>query len=67
MTEHPFINATLFACLGIGLFAVAFRILVQLVPGNLWQEILEKQNTAAAILAGAVSIGICLIIAAAMH
>ncbi len=67
MTEHPFVNATLFAFLGIVVFAVAFRVLAKLVPVELWKEILEKQNIALAILAGAVSIGICLIIAAAMH
>ncbi len=60
-------NATLFAGLGIVVFAVAFYVLAKLLPVDLWQEILEKQNTALAILAGAVSIGISLIIAAAMH
>lgn len=60
-------NATLFACLGICLFAVAFYVLAKLLPADLWKEILEKQNIALAVLAGAVSIGICLIIAAAMH
>lgn len=56
-----------FACLGVVVFAVAFGILSKVIPGNLWKEILEKQNVALAVLAGAVSIGICLIIAAAMH
>jgi len=67
MTEHPLLNAVIFASLGIALFAVAFAILLKLTPLRLWREIVEERNVAAAIFAGAVAIGICLIVAAAMH
>jgi uncharacterized membrane protein YjfL (UPF0719 family) len=67
MTEHPLLNAAIFASLGVALFAVAFAILLKLTPLRLWREIVEERNVAAAIFAGAVAIGICLIIAAAMH
>jgi uncharacterized membrane protein YjfL (UPF0719 family) len=67
VTGQPLVNALLFACLGIVIFAVAASALSKAVPGHLWKEILEKQNVALAILVGAASIGICLIIAAAMH
>jgi len=44
------------------------RVLVdKLTPGELWKEIIERQNTAVALLAGAVAIGISSIIAAAVH
>jgi putative membrane protein len=67
MTEHPLINAVLFASLGIAVFAVAAAILVRLTPIRLWKELVEERNMAVAIFAGAVAIAICLIIAAAMH
>jgi len=67
MTQHPLVNAVIFASLGIALFAAAFAILLRLTPLRLWREIVEERNVAAAIFAGAAAIGICLIIAAAMH
>jgi putative membrane protein len=67
MTEHPLINAVLFASLGIAVFAVAAAILVRLTPLRLWKDLVEERNMAVAIFAGAVAIAICLIIAAAMH
>ena len=67
MTEHPLINAVLFASLGIIVFAVAAAILVKLTPLKLWRELIEERNMAVAIFAGAVAIAISLIVAAAMH
>jgi putative membrane protein len=49
------------------MFVAAFAILLKLTPLRLWREIVEERNVAAAIFAGAAAIGICLIIAAAMH
>ena len=67
MTEYPLLNAVIFASLGIALFACAAALLAKLTPLNLWRAILEDRNVAAAIFAGCAAIGICLIIAAAMH
>jgi uncharacterized membrane protein YjfL (UPF0719 family) len=67
MTEFPVLNALVFAALGVVLFVIALAILVKLAPLNLWKEIVEERNVAAAILAGAVALGLCWIIAAAMH
>jgi len=67
MTEHPLVNATVFAALGVVLFSLAGAVLLKLIPLKLWREIVEERNVAAAIFAGAVAIGIALIIAAAMH
>jgi uncharacterized membrane protein YjfL (UPF0719 family) len=36
-------------------------------PYNLWKEIVQEHNTALALLLGAMSLGICIIIAAAVH
>ena len=67
MTEFPLINATLFAGLGILIFIVAFSILARLSPFHLWKQVVEEKNVAAAILAGAVALGVSWIIAATMH
>ena len=56
-----------FAVLGILIFVVAFFIMDKFTPYDLWKEIVEEQNTALAILIGAMSIGMCVIIAAAVH
>ena len=67
MTEHPFLNAILFAATGIAIFALAAAILLRLTPLKLWRELVEQRNLAVAVFAGAVALGICWIIAAAMH
>ena len=67
MSEFPVLNALVFAALGILLFVIAFAIVVKLAPFHLWKEIVEERNVAAAILAGAVALGLCWIIASAMH
>ena len=58
--------AVLFAVLGIVLFIAAFFLFDRLTPGMLWKEIIEEHNTALAILAGAIAIGLSIIIAAAV-
>jgi putative membrane protein len=66
---HPgyLLNALVYAVLGILIFVVAFAAIDKLTPYHLWKEIVEDHNTALAILIGAMSIGICVIIAAAIH
>ena len=61
------VNALVFALLGIVLFVVVFAIMDKVTPYSLWKEIVEEQNVALAILVGAMSIGMCIIIAAAVH
>jgi putative membrane protein len=60
-------NAVVYAFLGIVIFVVAFAAIDRLTPYHLWKEIVQEKNTALAILVGAMSIGICIIIAAAVH
>lgn len=70
MTEfHPgyLLNAAIFAALGIVIFIVAFAVVDKLTPYALWKEIVEDKNLALAVLVGAMSIGMCIIIAAAVH
>jgi putative membrane protein len=61
------VAAMVFALLGVGVFAISFLILDRLTPFDLWREICERQNTALATLIGLVSLGLGIIIAAAIH
>jgi len=68
MLTITIIAATLFyALLGIVVFVASFILVDKLTPGELWKEIIERQNLAVAILAGAVALGLSMIIAAAIH
>jgi uncharacterized membrane protein YjfL (UPF0719 family) len=67
MTDLPILNGLIFAALGIAVFVAAFSIVSKLAPFDLWKEIVHEHNVAAAILAGAVALGLCWIIAAAVH
>ncbi|PYV81190.1 MAG: DUF350 domain-containing protein [Acidobacteria bacterium] len=61
------VNAVVYAAIGIVIFAGAFLIIDKVTPYNLWKEIVQEHNTALAILLGAMSLGICIIIASAVH
>ena len=70
MTDfHPgyLLNGLIYSLMGIGLFLVSFSVLVKIIPYAVWKGICEERNTALAILVGAVSIGLSIIIASAMH
>lgn len=68
MLSSAIIIATLFyALLGIVVFVASFILVDKLTPGELWKEIIERQNMAVAILAGAVALGLSMIISAAIH
>ena len=61
------INSIVFSVLGVVVFWVSFLAIDTLTPYDLWKEISEKHNMALAIVVGAMSLGICTIIAAAIH
>ena len=60
-------NSVLYAILGVAIFCVAFYVVDRLTPFNLWSELVEKQNTALAIVVGFAALGICVIVAAAIN
>lgn len=64
---QPIVNAIIFALLGIIIFAGSFVILDKLTPVDMWKALCEDQNLALAIVVGAAALGICIIIAAAVH
>jgi putative membrane protein len=67
MTEFPVVNALLYTGAGIVVFIAASALLAKLAPFDLWREIVQEHNVAVGILAGAVALGLCWIIASAMH
>lgn len=56
-----------YAFMGVLVFWLCFVIIDKITPYNLWNEIVEKQNTALALIVAAMSLGICVIVAAAIH
>ncbi len=67
MTDFPPLNALIFAALGVVAFFIAAAIAIKLAPFDVWKQVVEERNTAAGVVAGAVALGLCWIIAAAMH
>jgi putative membrane protein len=62
-----FLNAMIYAFLGVIIYWIAFFVSDKLTPVDLWGEIVQKQNVALAVLVGLMSLGIGIIIAAAVH
>ena len=59
--------AAVFAFLGIAILAIALLIFDRITPGTLWKELMHDQNVAVAIVMAGITIGISIIIAAAVH
>jgi len=56
-----------FSVVGLFVLWVSFWVFDKITPGNLWKEIVEEKNIALAITAGAMTLAIAQIIAAAIH
>jgi uncharacterized membrane protein YjfL (UPF0719 family) len=56
----------LFASIGILMAIIGYKLFDKCTPGELHREIVENKNVAAALIGGAVILGVCIIIAAAM-
>jgi putative membrane protein len=67
MKPGVFVGSILFALLGVAVFLICFVIVDKLTPYHLWGEIIEKKNTALAIVVGSMCIAIGMIVAAAIH
>lgn len=61
------LNSLIYALLGIVIFIVGFIIVDKLTPVDLWKQLVEEKNLALAVVVGAAALGICIIIAAAIH
>ncbi|HEX7654420.1 MAG TPA: DUF350 domain-containing protein [Verrucomicrobiae bacterium] len=60
------INVLIFAGIGIAAAIIGYKVFDKCTPGDLHREIIENKNIAAAVVAGAVILGVSIIIAAAM-
>jgi uncharacterized membrane protein YjfL (UPF0719 family) len=61
------LGSVLYAVIGVLIFWISFLIIDRITPYNLWEEIVEKQNLALGVVVAAMSLGICIIVAAAIH
>ena len=61
------VGSVVFALIGVLIFWLCFIIIDKLTPYDLWGEIVEKQNIALGVVVAAMSLGICIIVAAAIH
>jgi uncharacterized membrane protein YjfL (UPF0719 family) len=62
-----FFGSILYALIGIVVFWGSFILIDKLTPYKLWDEIVEKQNLALAIVVASMAIGVSMIVAAAVH
>ena len=60
------LNMLIFAAIGIAAAVAGFKVFDKCTPGDLNKEIQENKNIAAGIVAAAVILGVCIIVAAAM-
>lgn len=67
ITNGALLSSVLFALIGVGVFWLCFVIIDKITPYKLWVEIVEKQNLALGIVVAAMSLGISIIVAAAIH
>lgn len=66
-TVYFVLNSLLYTVLGVILFCTFFIVIDKLTPYDLWKELIENKNMALATVVGFVGLGICVIIASAMH
>lgn len=59
-------GSILYALIGVLIFWISFLVIDRLTPYDLWQELVEKQNRALGMVVAAMSLGICIIVAAAI-
>ena len=64
---HAVINSILYSLIGIVLLLACFYIIERITPENLYKELVDKQNTAIAIVAASLILAISIIIASAIH
>jgi putative membrane protein len=67
LKASAFLGSILYALIGVAVFWVSFLVIDKLTPYKLWEEIVEKQNMALAIVVGAMALGVSIIVAAAVH
>jgi uncharacterized membrane protein YjfL (UPF0719 family) len=67
LRASAFFGSILYALVGVVVFWGCFVLIDKLTPYKLWDELVEKQNVALAIVVGAMALGVSIIVAAAVH
>ncbi|HSW16526.1 MAG TPA: DUF350 domain-containing protein [Ramlibacter sp.] len=67
LKPSAFFGSILYAIVGVLIFWISFAVIDKITPYNLWEELVEKQNRALGLVVAAMSLGICIIVAAAIH
>jgi putative membrane protein len=62
-----FLGSILFALIGVVVFWISFIVIDKLTPYDLWKELVENRNMALGLVVAAMSLGISIIVAAAIH
>ena len=61
------IGSIVYALIGVLIFWLSFLAIDKLTPYDLWNELVEKHNVALGMVVAAMSLGISIIVAAAIH
>lgn len=64
--ERGIIGTLVYSAIGVIMCVVGFKIVDWLIPGHMARQIAEEKNMAVALVAAAMILGICIIIAAAI-
>ncbi|MCX5905975.1 MAG: DUF350 domain-containing protein [Deltaproteobacteria bacterium] len=61
------ISSLVYSFIGVFIFWFCFLLIDKLTPYNLWKELIDEHNVALAILLAGIALGICVIVASAIH
>ncbi|MBI2315871.1 MAG: DUF350 domain-containing protein [Betaproteobacteria bacterium] len=61
------LNSLIYSVLGVVVFWISFIVIDKITPYKLWDQLVEKQNVALAVVVGAMALGIAIIVASAIH
>ncbi|MDJ1468788.1 DUF350 domain-containing protein [Cytophagaceae bacterium DM2B3-1] len=64
--EKGIMGTIIYSVIGLIMCVIGFKVVDWLIPGHLARQIAEEKNVAAALVAAALILGICIIIAAAI-
>ncbi len=60
------LSTVVYSIVGIIMAVAGFKVVDWLTPGNLAEEVANKENRALAVLAGSMMLGVCIIIASVL-
>ncbi|MDJ1480116.1 DUF350 domain-containing protein [Cytophagaceae bacterium YF14B1] len=64
--EKGIMGTIIYSVIGLIMCVIGFKVVDWLIPGHLARQIAEEKNIAAALVAAALILGICIIIASAI-